>query len=554
LVKDARRQLLANGWAYFTSRYLNPNGKKAFETHDTTMEVTFNYHGQFQELESDDSLFDNIDLPGVSEQGPALPVSTLFNIEVSLDNQQAQYEFSFNRHIAHQDLIQQWIGRIGQSLRSICEELVSLSASPSRTLCDYELLALDYPALDDFQGRIVPLIESLNTPGSIEDVWPCTPTVDGILLSQARQPEMYNTSQLYEIKSRDSQPVTVEELRKAWQMVVARQPSLRSVFIGGLDNTSAFNQVILKNHDPEVVMLYSESKDAAMESLKRLPPVNYQQLRPPHRIALCQTPDNTIYCQVEMSHAITDGASSSILTQEWINAYAGTLDNTNLLATNNSLVRHLKATTNEEKMAFWKTKLTGVEPSHFPHLSGVTKSSSETSASVIVLEGAPFTQIKEFCTAHSVTPASLLQAAWAHTLASYARMDSVCFGYLSSGRDVPIPGIDNSIGAYANMMICRADLQQSHSGSGVSGPSFVRQIHDQSVEDISYQHSSLAEIQHELDLPPGRALFNSIVSFQKQDESEVDNTDRLLFESLGGLDPTEVSHILFRFRGGKPIC
>ncbi|KAL8800463.1 MAG: hypothetical protein Q9182_005175 [Xanthomendoza sp. 2 TL-2023] len=76
LVKDARGRLPTNGLAYWVSRFLNPDGIKAFESHSSPMEVRFNYHGQFQQLERPNSLFNTIDLDDtVTSTSPHMPTS-----------------------------------------------------------------------------------------------------------------------------------------------------------------------------------------------------------------------------------------------------------------------------------------------------------------------------------------------------------------------------------------------------------------------------------------------------------------------------------------------
>lgn len=123
--------------------------------------MTFNYHGQFEQLERDDSLFENVTLNGVYEQGPALPASSLFGVEVSIEDGRTHFTISANRYIAHQKLIITWVAEIAQSLETICNELVAITTT-STTLCDYEFLRLGYQTLDRLQDKIIPEIESLN--------------------------------------------------------------------------------------------------------------------------------------------------------------------------------------------------------------------------------------------------------------------------------------------------------------------------------------------------------------------------------------------------------
>jgi non-ribosomal peptide synthase protein (TIGR01720 family) len=534
LVKDSRRRLPANGWAYFASRYLNSNGVRAFETHSSPMEVTFNYHGQFQQLERDDSLFDPIALENVTNVGPELPASTLFDINVSIENATTNFSFSWNRHLAHQDLIHQWIAQVGPSLRSICEDLASRKVMS--TLCDYEFLDLDYKGLEDLQSRILPGISSANT--DIENIYPCSPMVDGMLLNQIKHPASYNTSQIYEIRLPDLQKISLEALVEAWQAVIARHASLRTVFIEGMDKTSAFNQVVLKSYCGEVIMLYSQNEASALAMLRQLSPVNYGNLKPPHRLTLCQISDDSyVICQLEISHAITDGVSIAITLRDWAKAYSGTLRIEPSLDTARSFARTLKSNLVADKMAYWSNKLAGTEPCILPRISDISQPENGVSTANIYISGNTFTRIQEFCEEQSITPASLFQSAWALTLAAYTGTDSVCFAYLASGRDLPIDDIGESIGAYANLMVCCVDISLEWTSRR-----FVQHIHDQVLQDLGFQYCSLADIQHQLCLPSGQGLFNTIISCRKEEDSGTDDLEGkgLTFEAIEGVDLNEV--------------
>ncbi|KAF7198373.1 Nonribosomal peptide synthetase dtxS1 [Pseudocercospora fuligena] len=129
LVKDSRRLSAANGWAYFASRHLKQNDIRGSQTHSSPVEVTFNYHGQFQQLEHAEALFKPLGLDNIPDLGPASPLGSLFNFEVSMRSGTTRFEVSFNRHIAHQDRIRKWIAGIQPSLRSLCASLVPMECS-----------------------------------------------------------------------------------------------------------------------------------------------------------------------------------------------------------------------------------------------------------------------------------------------------------------------------------------------------------------------------------------------------------------------------------------
>ena len=532
-VKDARRRLPANGWAYFTSRYLNDKGIEAFKPHESTMEVAFNYHGQLQQQK--DSLLSTVKLDGVSAVGPDLPSPALFSINASITSGLMHLSLSWNRHIAHQGRIHEWIDQVGPSLQAICDHLASRKTSET-TLCDYQFLALDYERLEELQSRVIPRIESTNE-SVVEDIYPCSSMVDGMLLSQIQEPGSYKTSHTYEIKVRDSATVVnIDRLAEAWQMVVARHSSLRTVFIDGIDADTAFSQAVLAASRAEVILLQSDSEALALALLKELPPVDYQQPKPPHRLTLCQISDShRVFCRLEMSHVITDGGSTAIIQTDWAKAYAGKLDVTSLRHTSRDFAQALKAISREDKMKFWMQKLAGVAPCYFPDLPDTLDLNVETCKVSFDIANETLTEIQQFCEEQSVTPASLFQSAWALTLAAYTGTDSVCFGYLASGRDMPVKGITESIGTYANMLIYRGEISREWTSQ-----QYVRYTYDQVVRDMGFQYCSLADIQHELDVPPGQGLFNTIFSFQTGGDAK-EASQELLFRSFGAEDPTTVS-------------
>jgi hypothetical protein len=118
-------------------------------------------------------------------------------------------------------------------------------------------------------------------------------------------------------------------------------------------------------------------------------------------------------------------------------------------------------------------------------------------------------------------------------------MEDICFGYLASGRDAPVTGIKDAVGAFVNMLICRAQF----SSSQMTASQFIQELQYTSLEHLKFQHCTLAEIHHALKVPHDRPLFNTIMSFQRDEtDASLDSPIPLLkFVDLDGRDPTEVS-------------
>jgi amino acid adenylation domain-containing protein len=488
-IKDSRRMLRSNGREYFASRYYNQDGKRAFQSHEGTMEVLFNYHGHSQ-LQGDDSMFKNAAFDNVSDVGLALPTSALFSVNVSVQEGLTDLSFSWNRWISHQDMIRQWLQEIPRSAWLLSSSL--LASQRSLTIADYEFLHLDYKALDQLQDQILPIIRS-NTGAAVVDVFPCWPMVDGMLLSQGKDSSAYKTSLTYEVTQRN-QLLDIDLLKEAWQAVIARHPALRSVFVEGIDKRAAFVQIVLGYFEGEVIVTTAPTRDAAL-----------------------------------------------ILLDDWSKAYDQQLDGRDLLETTRSFARQLNARSEVDKLSYWKHKLTNLDPCVFLRISEDPTPGDRAISAVLRIDEEKFRKVLDFCESQLVTPASLFSSVWALTLAAYTSNDQVCFGYTACGRDLHIPDIDRSVGAYANLLICQAGTS-SHALTDIQR--FVQYLHAQVMRDLEYQHCSLADVEHELGLSHGQALFNTIVSFQNDDvvtRADVDTQD-LLFHDIAYKDPTEVSN------------
>ena len=535
-VKDARRRIPANGWAYFASRFFNDKGKEAFKPHGTLVEVEFNFHGQFQEMEHEDSLFHPYLDDFLVESGPAMPAGALLTINIYIESGTTFCSFSWNRHIAHQDKIQIWFEQIGPSLQDLCHQL-AYGKSSIATLSDYASLTdLDYAGLEELNQRMVPAIE-IATKSTVEEVLPCSSLVEGILLAQTKQPQLYRTSELYEISLSNDGNISLHLLQEAWKHVVASQPSLRCVFIQAVSGIATFNQIILnKDFVPEIIAIENESSTKGLHEVTDWPLLCYNEQMPAHRVLLCNVEaENKVLCRIEMSHTITDGASTALLLKDWASAYQGDRDRIDLLETSRCYARSVSSLRGTEQISFWSKKLSNVEPCIFPRLSRVDGVYSGSRSAELKFSSAELESIRDICKEYSVTLASLFQSAWALTLAAYSGTDSVCFGYLTSGRDLPVVGLDRSIGAYARLLVCRVN-----SITHMTKKQAVQCVYQEMIEDLDHQHCSLAQMLHSARC---QRLFNSTFNFQTA-SADVDSeaSSSLNFRSIESKDPTEVSN------------
>ena len=241
-----------------------------------------------------------------------------------------------------------------------------------------------------------------------------------------------------------------------------------------------------------------------------------------------------MYKRQDISHALIDGISSLVLLRDICQAYGGLLDSTKTVKYS-PFIRYLQQLPRGASLSYWTEHLLGVVPCYFPTLND-DFSGGENQPREIVTNIKNTDALHRLCAAHNFTPATVFQAAWALTLRAYTRRDDVCFGYLTSGRDLPVPNIHNAVGVFVNMMIYRASLSPDKVVSAV-----LTEVQHNFLRGLPHQHCSIAEIQHALGI--SQSLFNTILSLQSaQDETiATDGSDRgIALSVVSEKDPTEV--------------
>ena len=526
--KDIRRRVPANGRQYFASRFHSADGQALFGHHQ--MELLFNYAGRYQQLERQDALFCIDELKDtVTPIGQAVRRPALFEISADIVDDSLHISVVFNRHMKHQNDIRSWVYTSSTLMEEAIEKLLHMG--PERTLSDFPLLSLSYDDLKELVDVRLPQITSLD---NVEDIYPCSPMQRGLLLAQIKSPALYKVKMMCEIISMDSNPVNMQQLEAAWQKVVNRHSALRTVFLEARSTKGLYNQVVLRNHTAKISHLRPDGD--VLSYLKRQAPLKLSKTQPPHGLTIVQSSTGEVFCMIEISHALTDATSTTLLMRDLVLAYGGKLASEG--PRYGAYISYLEKQSVEQAIDYWKQYLTNVEPCHFPVLGDVVPEKQRQHKMVQVNIGEA-TVLYKFCRDQGITLASLLQTVWALVLRCYTGADhQVCFGYLTSGRDAPVPDIEETAGLFINMLVCRVSIDNT-----MPLIQTVRKVQDDFLRGLPYQHCSLAEIQHALKNHAGRALFNTSMSFLK-DASEsgmqIDGEKpTIMAQNATGQDPTE---------------
>jgi non-ribosomal peptide synthetase component F len=150
-----------------------------------------------------------------------------------------------------------------------------------------------------------------------------------------------------------------------------------------------------------------------------------------------------------------------------------------------------------------------------------------------------FGAISRSCQQLEITIPTLTKSVWAIALAFWTRTDSVCFGYLVSGRDAPIVEVEKVVGPLLNLLVCRLDLKSQHSLGDVL-------VNVQSDYAQSFcHHPGMIPALEQMEQAMSGPLFNTVVNhrqFPHSDPNTVGDSD-LCLQVLSSTDLMAVRSI-----------
>ncbi|KAH8693923.1 putative nonribosomal peptide synthase [Talaromyces proteolyticus] len=525
-VKDNRQKIPNNGWSYFTAACLNPEASKAVDNLD--IEILFNYSGLYQQLQRADALLQGTDISGtdLGDISPTMQRYSLFEITASVvERGRMNFSFEFNKNMSCQESIKSWIALCCQSLEAGIDQLIS--TAETATFADFPSLPLlSYSELEELTETILPAagVHSLN---QVETIIPCSPMQLSLLLAQLKTSGDYEFYTIIEATSKAAESINTQLLLKSWQEVVDRHSALRTIFIQSAVSGKSYDQLVLKEISARVSEIYS---DEPIEDLRKRQPVTAFDGKVAHQLTICHTSTGSVFFKLEVNHALIDGTSMAIILRDLKRAYSGKLLDHHPALAYSDYVSYLQEAKTQESVDFWKNHLEDIQPCHFPILDDGRDQDAVLESVDVELPDLTRDRLAAFSDRYGLTVANVIQTAWALVLRAFTGTDSVCYGYLTSGRDAPLRGIEDSVGPYIHMLVCRQNFDASSPALKA-----LQIMQDEFLQGMSHQYVSLNELQNVLGLS-GQKLFNTAMSFQRYPAAE---NSELALDAVYDFDPTE---------------
>ncbi|KAJ5365909.1 AMP-dependent synthetase/ligase [Penicillium concentricum] len=356
----------------------------------------------------------------------------------------------------------------------------------------------------DYQLDMVRSQLNLLKSDSIEEIYPCSDAHSGVLELYTSN---YTSTAIFEISPTGS--VTPMQVSNAWSQLVHRHVALRTVLMKEPKVHADYLHVVL-DKGPSQILALPRSKNALSE-LKNLEPVQSWGLSSPHRLMIGEDQSGTVFIRLETGCALIDAFSMTILLEELSLVLQGQpLPEKGV--SYRQYLSHLHSQSPTETLQYWTQALYGVHPSHLPRLPATQSDLAESRSQSRSL---PFAQSKcldIFWRSNNLTITNVFQLAWALTLTHYTKSRDVCFGTITSGRDIPDLEVWNIVGSFFNVLPCRIAIDSTRT---------VLDTLRQNQEDIQrrndHQYCSTPDIIRKSgirSLDDGQQLFNTVLTVQ----------------------------------------
>ncbi|OQK16463.1 hypothetical protein AU255_00715 [Methyloprofundus sedimenti] len=352
----------------------------------------------------------------------------------------------------------------------------------------------------------------------LEDIYPLTPMQEGMLFHTLMEPGsgVYLMQDRFELKG----AIDVAVFKKAWDLVIRRNPILRSSFVWNV--TSTPHQIVHKQLN--VAFEFFDWRDLSKQDQKsQLENIlqnelkdGFDLLHPPLlRLRLILISEEQYQFVRSHHHILLDAWCTSLILTEFKSNYD------KLIA--NDLIEQIAATPfsdyvvwlqkqdviAEEK--FWRNYLDGFTVSTPLVVDRLTNGNELMDVADVSIQ-LPETStrcLNDVAQKLRLTPNTFVQGAWALLLNRYSNLNEVLFGITVTGRPVELTNVEGILGLFINGLPLRVSIDRRKSVRV-----FLHELQNQNLEMRQFEHSSLTSIQEWSGLSRDQDLFQHLLTFE----------------------------------------
>ncbi|WP_447980435.1 amino acid adenylation domain-containing protein [Candidatus Nitrospira bockiana] len=356
----------------------------------------------------------------------------------------------------------------------------------------------------------------------MEDLYPLSPMQEGMLFHTLLNPGsgIYLMQQHYRWQG----ALDREAFVKAWHRVIERHPILRTSF--RWKDLKQPLQVVHKSVDLSSVVEELDWRGLPeAEQEARLNVVLQEELKngfdlskaPLMKIRLIRVADTASHIVRSFHHILTDDWCFSLLMMDCQAYYEAYVEGRELHLAPPRPYRDYIAWLQKQDLAaaeaFWRNELKGfVTPTSFGIERPAGKPAADEPAmgdAYAELSASTTERLLALAQQHQLTPNTFVQGAWALLLSRYSGERDVVFGVTVAGRPTELEGVESIVGLFINSLPLRVAVPPD-----ATVIEWLKDLLAHNYRLRQYEYPPLIAIQRWSELPPGQALFRSLVVFE----------------------------------------
>lgn len=362
-------------------------------------------------------------------------------------------------------------------------------------------------------------------PDAVDSILPCTPTQMSMLAETLSDSEAYcNWIELQILGDH-----AVETIALWFRQLAESNEILRTGFVSA---SGTYRQVIWKELHASQVL--------AVESLCRSFRLDEAGLARPFFVQIQRNQPSKTSVLLQIHHALYDGWSFDILLAE-----LNVLEQGGQVSRRPSfrLVSDYYQSTDflhdaDAARAYWAGHLLGYQPSPMPQLLDKKETTRQRlSAERILGTKAPVVQAAsaELDVSAQVLFQTCVLWLWAHILGT----EDVVIGNVTSGRTIPIQGIEDVMGPCLTTIPLRSRIRQMRTIKEL-----IESIHFSNRESLAHCTLPLAEIKKAAGLMPGEPLYDVLYVYQESLQSRSAGQGHLNIKKIAHEDHLETNLLI----------
>lgn len=330
---------------------------------------------------------------------------------------------------------------------------------------------------------------------NIEDIYPLSPAQEGMLFHSTTSPEhgLYVELTTFRVSGN----LDVQGLTAAWQAAAARHPVLRTAFVH--ERISAPRQVVLPSAEVPVDFRDLSHLDGAARDteiageLDRRRREPFDLTRPPlMRLLVLRLPDEHLLVWT-YHHLLLDGWSAALLMAEVTATLGGADPGRPAPPPFRDHIAWLRDQDADRDREFWTGHLAGYREPATLTLPGArpgARPSGDYRRVSTTLPAATTERLRALAASRSTTLGSVVEAAWAGTLARYSGKQDVVFGVTVSGRPAGLERAAEMIGMFINTVATRARIDPE-----LPADAWLSRYAQARHPILEHQHTPLTDVQ-----------------------------------------------------------